>query len=554
MKKIFYSKFLVLVITTIVTMFIQTIAYSALSTTIKVLGNAHARLETNVRITKFNLYETSTNAISSYEEYSTNTITSNMYLPAEDSYVIYEIEVTNYSTQTAGIKSISGLPSNLSYELIDYTLKDKICNNNNCTTLANKTFYLKITGSGQYDVTLTFDFENIYSVTYKNLSSSEYPTEIISGDTLTLDVSNSIMNKFYAENSEGTLMTSLSSNVLTINNITSDITIIGEQENIFDYVGNYQIFTVPTTGIYKIELWGAGGNTCAGTSGKGGYTKGEIILQEGLEIYVYVGGQGQKIETIGSTEGTEGYNGGGRADNSGAISLVARCGGHGATDIRLISGNWDNFESLKSRIMVAGGGGSYSQETGGSSGGLQGYEGGVRTSTDGTIISASGTGGTQTSGGQSVYVETYKGSGENGSFGKGGAGLSYASGGGGGYYGGAGGTRNTIDGGGGGGSSFISGHNGCVAITEDSTEELINPVIDSTGTTCTDGTTDIICSYHYSGYVFQDTIIIDGNGYNWTTKIGTEVVKMPSFDGTSTMTGNSTNGYAKITLIELKEE
>ena len=29
--------------------------------------------------------------------------------------------------------------------------------------------------------------------------------------------------------------------------------------------------------------------------------------------------------------------------------------GGGATDIRLISGNWDSFESLKSRIMVAGG-------------------------------------------------------------------------------------------------------------------------------------------------------------------------------------------------------
>lgn len=30
--------------------------------------------------------------------------------------------------------------------------------------------------------------------------------------------------------------------------------------------------------------------------------------------------------------------------------------GGGATDIRLVSGEWNDFESLKSRIMVAGGG------------------------------------------------------------------------------------------------------------------------------------------------------------------------------------------------------
>ena len=104
--------------------------------------------------------------------------------------------------------------------------------------------------------------------------------------------------------------------------------------------------------------------------------------------------------------------------------------------------------------------------------------------------------------------------------------------GGGGYY--AGGVGFGADASG--GSSFISGHNGCDAITESSTESNIV----HTGQ-----------SIHYSGYKFTDTIMIDGLGYKWTNTKGTEIVGMPSHDGTSTMTGNTGHGYAKITLIEI---
>lgn len=42
--------------------------------------------------------------------------------------------------------------------------------------------------------------------------------------------------------------------------------------------------------------------------------------------------------------------------------------------------------------------------------------------------------------------------------------------------------------------------------------------------------------------------MIDGAGYNWTTEKG-EYTGMPSHDGTTTMTGNAGNGYAKITYL-----
>ena len=85
-------------------------------------------------------------------------------------------------------------------------------------------------------------------------------------------------------------------------------------------------------------------------------------------------------------------------------------------------------------------------------------------------------------------------------------------------------------GGSGGGSSFTSGHDGCDAITEDSTETNII----HTGS-----------PNHYSNYIFTETVMIDGMGYEWTNVKGAKI-NMPTFDGTSTMVGNNTNGYALI--------
>lgn len=96
--------------------------------------------------------------------------------------------------------------------------------------------------------------------------------------------------------------------------------------------------------------------------------------------------------------------------------------------------------------------------------------------------------------------------------------------------------------------SYISGHTGCVAITEDSTENNVVKRADLSGNTCPDNTTDIVCSYHYSDLIFRDTVIIDGEGYNITTSRGEQIgQKQP--DG-STTNGHVGNGYARITKIK----
>ena len=134
-------------------------------------------------------------------------------------------------------------------------------------------------------------------------------------------------------------------------------------------------------------------------------------------------------------------------------------GGGGATDIRLLPGEYDNFTSLKSRIIVAAGAGATdSNDLGGPGGTIEGFN------SHGNY----GKGGTQISGGQGD---------SSGKFGKGGGNpnridASGNAGGGSGYFGG--GTSTIANNyGGGGGSSFISGYPGCIAIAEDSTENSI---------------------------------------------------------------------------------
>ena len=286
----------------------------------------------------------------------------------------------------------------------------------------------------------------------------------------------------------------------------------------YEYTGNYETVNIPIDGRYKIELWGAqGANFSEYIGGYGAYTSGIISLKSNDKLYVYVGG-------------SNGYNGGNSLNSSYGAN------GGGSTDIRLVSGAWNNFDSLKSRIMVAAGGGSaekrgsgYGEGNGGAGGGLIGYDGqAINYSTLSNIHY--GFGGTQIKGGYLYNSETYYNV-SLGVFGQAGGATTLHASGGSGYYGGGG----SYHGASGGGSSFISGHSGCNAITSSSTSSNIV----HTGQ-----------ENHYSMKVFTNTVMIDGNGFSWTNEKGNQT-GMPTHDGTSTMTGNAGNGYAKITLISL---
>ena len=160
----------------------------------------------------------------------------------------------------------------------------------------------------------------------------------------------------------------------------------------FDYTGSVQTVTL-APGTYKLECWGAqGGNSnqsngTYGNGGKGGYSTGILNVSTNTTIYITVGGQGQN--GILNTRTAGGFNGGG--DGYGTNNSGVGGGGGGASDISLMSpvfshssyfiNNIRDTNSLLSRIIVAGGGGSAGYDVrnnaanGGAGGGTTGQDG-----------------------------------------------------------------------------------------------------------------------------------------------------------------------------------
>lgn len=314
----------------------------------------------------------------------------------------------------------------------------------------------------------------------------------------------------------------------------------------FSYTGGSQVFTAPSDGTYKIELWGAsGGDIGPYKGGQGSYTSGYISLRKNQQLHVYVGGQGTNTDVGG-------FNGG---DSLIAGQSAYGASGGGATDVRIVGGSWNDFNSLKSRIMVAAGGGGanyrnvssdsdgvlYGSGNGGSGGGLVGYEGKSESYTTnagtGYVSHNShgiGSGATQTIGGTYRTFNssnTVLNSTITGGFGTMKA-TPNQSGGGGGWYTGS----YSAHGGAGGGSSYISGHIGCRAINQSSTASALSHKPTS----------------EYADFIFSNTTMIDGQGYQWTTAT-TPTSKMPMpYNGVTTIEeGNVGNGYAQITYLGL---
>lgn len=151
----------------------------------------------------------------------------------------------------------------------------------------------------------------------------------------------------------------------------------------FDYTGDEQIFNIPYTGIYQLEVWGAQGGSISNDGGEyfgdvnavggyGGYATGYISLTKDEKLYINVGGKGKagNGDTIGIDNNNDnipdfyengyygGYNGGGFARNNRFYSLGNYVGsGGGATHIARRSGLLYSLqENVDDVLIVAGGG------------------------------------------------------------------------------------------------------------------------------------------------------------------------------------------------------
>ena len=212
----------------------------------------------------------------------------------------------------------------------------------------------------------------------------------------------------------------------------------------YAYTGGMQTFIAPYTGTYTLEVWGDQGGY---SGGEGGYTQGDITLNQNDNLNIYVGGQGNYYTVANNSYYSGGYNGGGN-NFTGTCGYIT-AGGGGGTDIRL------NSTTLTSRIIVAGGaGGGGTGPNGTINSGYGGGTSGSAGNYGGNYNSYNGQGGTQTSGGAGGINGGIAGA---GTLGQGGYGTNYyygSSGGGGGYYGGGGAGTGM---GAGGGSGYTGG-------------------------------------------------------------------------------------------------
>ena len=292
---------------------------------------------------------------------------------------------------------------------------------------------------------------------------------------------------------------------------------MGRKIAFFNTHGKYEVTL--QRGFYNFECWGASGGSLELNSSSGAYVSGNIFIHSTQKLYLFVGEKGIPRGTATT------FNGGGAAAYTYGLTNDAKdsysSSGGGSTDIRLIDGNWDDINSLKSRIIVASGGGgetNYIKITVSPAVGNP-----VRGGNGGTLVGESSSysqcyqctnkaytkagGGEQQNGGNAGGSSG--GFGNQGSFGRGADSNIVSdwpsSGGGSGYFGGgSGGISTDCLGTGAGGSSFVSGCNGCSAVTED--YSLSNQKFSG--------------NVHYSGYVFSNIVMKSGDIVNRSKKDG----------------------------------
>lgn len=156
------------------------------------------RAKADIRITDISVSSVFDGVVH-YSDYNVKNITSGISLSNSDSYVIYEVEVTNFGNIEMGILEINDLPDELEYELVDYDIKDMLCDNNGSCKLGSKSkFYLKIkykdkmfdSNNVDFDFTLDFVFKKFYSVLYENFDTDiSFVNYVMEGDSLRIDFS-----------------------------------------------------------------------------------------------------------------------------------------------------------------------------------------------------------------------------------------------------------------------------------------------------------------------------------------------------------------------------
>lgn len=220
--------------------FVDSVIYGAINLEMFIDGDAHVRVDGDIRITNLKLVEQIDGAYEVYNgDYAKDTTTMQVVLPYNSSVMTYEVVIMN-----------SSFKNYVFYDLIEQTY-------------SNDNIKYEIIGLEKNDIV------EAYSTCVFKIRFSSLVGDLSNQGIFTLQY------KFGIEE--------------RVDGPTIDI----------DYSGDFYEFTASDTGVYKLEVWGAQGG---GDNGYGGYSVGTKRLQRGERLYVYVGEQG-KNRAIGAFNG-----------------------------------------------------------------------------------------------------------------------------------------------------------------------------------------------------------------------------------------------------------
>ncbi len=216
-----YNKYILIMI--IVIVLAMSIGYSVLNSELHISGEVNYRPEEDVRITNFTTNNKPSEMTIEYSDFSKHEVKLG-YTTTGSCSITYTVEVKNSSGVNMGILEIGGLDDNV--EVQENILGTKLVG-----SADTQTFTITFNSNGEETKTylLTFDFEQVYTITYNSFDNTEnYKKEILKGEEYSQNFGDNYptnievkMNGVYLKNytySNGTLI---------IPNVTGNLVITG---------------------------------------------------------------------------------------------------------------------------------------------------------------------------------------------------------------------------------------------------------------------------------------------------------------------------------------
>ncbi len=389
----------------IILLLLLAVGFVSVTTNLIINNNVNISIKTDdfsVVFTSANTEEESTATISEDKKVITY-ITKELVNPGDKSELEYTIK-NNSSQYDADINLSTMLDSSISelvsitYETIDASNTINLSAKNEITGKIKIELIKPVINNMEISLTVMFDANatersSIVYEEYKVRFNSNGGTGSMDDQTMTYGIPSQLSSNKYTRS--GYQMVGW-----TTNPETNEVYYANEEEvshltsgggtidlyalwikNDYTYTGGEQMITIPATGLYKLETWGAQGGTYSSyRGGYGGYSVGTVKLNKNTNLYINVGGVGACRNGIAGWQGCEsqpyangGYNGGGDAQ---PCDYTNGCAGGGATHIATSSGLIATFENKRQDLLIVSGGGGggaynthYSKGNGGGAGG-----------------------------------------------------------------------------------------------------------------------------------------------------------------------------------------